>query len=176
MAPDGVPDAPAGVDSTVDDVELVLRAGRAIRSRTLSVRMLDMPTALRWLAEMSPGDASTPSVAAWAVAFRMGVDLVARGRLHPAATADGFDAWRVGPLDPSDETRLAALTELVSSGGPRDPRRATPGVLRVVDAASLIRESWDAIADVLVRTPAAPLIVSSPRMVVGGTDRRVGCG
>ena len=80
----GVPDAPAGAQSTVDQVELALRIGRAIRSRTLSVRMLDMPSALRWLAELSPGDASTPSVAAWAVAFRMGLDLVARGRLHPA--------------------------------------------------------------------------------------------
>ena len=159
--PDGVPDAPAGAHSTVDNVELALRIGHAIRSRTLSVRMLDMPSALRWLAELSPGDASTPSVAAWAVAFRMGLDLVARGRLHPVATADGHDAWRVGPLDPADETRLAALTDWFPALA-HAIRVPDPRVLRVVDPASLIRESWDAIADTMVRTPAASLTVSSP--------------
>ena len=156
----GVPDAPAGADTTVDDVELVVRAGRAMRSRTLSVRMLDMPSALRWLTELSPGDTPTPSVVAWAVTFRMGLDLVARGRLHPLATPNGFDAWHVGPLDPTDEARLVALTDWFPPEA-HAIRMRDASVLRVIDAASLIRESWDAIADVLVRTPAAPLIVSS---------------
>jgi superfamily II DNA or RNA helicase len=162
----GTPDAPylagaAPVVSTVGDVDVVVRAGRAMRRRTVSARLLDVPSALRWLAAEMPGPEATLSVTAWAVAFRLGVDLVARGRLHPVATDDGLDAWRVGPLDPPDETRLAALAE-------RFPPEAhalhvtDTRVLRVVDAAALVRESWDAIADTMVRTPAAPLVASSP--------------
>ena len=102
----------------------------------------------------------TPSVAAWAVAFRMGLDLVARGRLHPAATADGHDAWHV-VRSTRPTTRLAALTDWFPAEA-HAIRVPDARVLRVVDPASLIRGVRDAIADMLVRTPAAPLTVSSP--------------
>ncbi len=163
---DGVPDAPAvgGAalnDPTVDDVDLVVQTGRAIRRRTVRARLLDVRTALRWLAGEVPGPEPSLSVTAWAVAFRLGVDLVARGRLHPVATEDGFDAWRVGPLDPADETRLAALAERFPPQA-HALRVADDRMLRVVDAAALVHASWDAIADTMVRTPAAPFVASSP--------------
>ena len=80
-----------------------------------------------------------------------------------SATADGFDAWRVGPLDPADETRLAALTEWFPPRGPCDPRAPTRACCGSSTPASLIRESWDAIADVLVRTPPRRSSCRRPR-------------
>ena len=52
---------------------------------------------------------STTDHPEWTEATRLAVHLVARGRLRPAVTEDGHDAWRVGPLDPSDVDRLARL-------------------------------------------------------------------
>lgn len=36
----------------------------------------------------------------------LALHLVARGRLLPTVTEDGYAAWRVGPLDPSDVDRM----------------------------------------------------------------------
>ena len=39
----------------------------------------------------------------------LALHLVARGRLLPTVTEDGYAAWRVGPLDPSDVDRMRRL-------------------------------------------------------------------
>jgi superfamily II DNA or RNA helicase len=39
----------------------------------------------------------------------LALHLVARGRLLPTVTDDGYAAWRVGPLDPSDVDRMRRL-------------------------------------------------------------------
>ncbi|MFI7675542.1 DEAD/DEAH box helicase [Actinophytocola sp. NPDC049390] len=39
----------------------------------------------------------------------LALHLVARGRLLPTVTEDGYAAWRVGPLDPSDVERMRRL-------------------------------------------------------------------
>ena len=49
---------------------------------------------------------SPQSLAAWAVAARLGTDLVARGRLIPSISPGGFDTWRLGLLDPTDQQHL----------------------------------------------------------------------
>ncbi|HWM04792.1 MAG TPA: DEAD/DEAH box helicase [Actinophytocola sp.] len=68
----------------------------------------------------------------WAAAAREALHLVARGRLRPAVTEAGNDAWRIGPLDPSDVDRLNRLAA------------AGPGLASV-------RAFFDAVADVLAR-------------------------
>ena len=40
----------------------------------------------------------------------LALHLVARGRLLPGVSRSGFDAWRIGPLDPDDVRQLRALT------------------------------------------------------------------
>lgn len=40
--------------------------------------------------------------AAWSDAVTAGLGLLARGRLFPAVTPEGWDAWPAGPLDPED--------------------------------------------------------------------------
>jgi superfamily II DNA or RNA helicase len=39
----------------------------------------------------------------------LALHLVARGFVFPAVTADGYDAWRVGPLEPADLARMRRL-------------------------------------------------------------------
>jgi len=43
------------------------------------------------------------------VAARAALGLIARDRLLPAASATGYDQWRVGPLDPADATFVQQL-------------------------------------------------------------------
>jgi len=66
----------------------------------------------------------------------LALHLVARGRLLPTVTSDGHDAWRVGPLDPSDVDRMRRL--------------------------GLSREQLDAVADRLAREPGATTPFADP--------------
>lgn len=142
-------------------VELVLPSptGRTIRRREVSVHMIGIADLVGWLANR-PHDPS-PSLAAWVVAARLGLDLIARGRLLPAASAAGWDSWRVGPLDPADADRLAALVAAFPPEAHALPiPRTTPRRIRSAEA--LIRDLWDALADALVRSPAAAESVARP--------------
>src|SRR5215472_6963471 len=90
-----------------------------------------------------------------------GVGLVARGRLLPTVGPEGVDAWRAGPLDPAD---LAWLRELAGCFPPATHALGVLGSrpMRIRSPESLVRALWDAIADTLVRTVAAPRTVGSP--------------
>ncbi|MGO8885092.1 MAG: DEAD/DEAH box helicase [Streptosporangiaceae bacterium] len=149
-------------------VELVFPGGRyGIRKRLVSAHLVPVADALPVLLAVDPEAAGRPdapvrrSVSAWAAAAIAGVGLVARGRLLPTVTADGADAWRTGPLDPAD---LAWLAELAASFPAAAHALAVPGSrpMRLRSPESLIRAFWDAIADTLVRSTAAPRAVRSP--------------
>ena len=86
---------------------------------------------------------------------------MARGRLLPTVGAGGTDVWRAGPLDPAD---LTWLRELAAAFPPTAHALAIPGSrpMRLRSPESLIRDLWDAIADLIARTPAAPRTTASP--------------
>jgi superfamily II DNA or RNA helicase len=136
-----------------DELDLVLPAGGGTRRRRVRGRLLPVASALPALLAPAVGGASA-SVAAWSAAAAAGVGLVARGRLLPAASPDGYGAWRVGPLDAADLDWLRRIAAAMPAEGhalPVDGRRP----LRLRSPEGLVRELWDAIADTLVRTPAA---------------------
>jgi superfamily II DNA or RNA helicase len=136
-----------------DELELVLPVGGGTRRRRVRGRLLPLASALPALLAPPAGGASA-SVAAWSAAATTGVGLVARGRLLPAASPDGYGAWRVGPLDAADLDWLRRIAAAMPPQGhalPVDRRRP----LRLRSPEGLVRELWDAIADTLVRTPAA---------------------
>jgi superfamily II DNA or RNA helicase len=66
----------------------------------------------------------------------LALHLVARGRLLPTVTEEGYAAWRVGPLDPSDVDRMRRL--------------------------GIRREQLDAVADRLAREPGATSPFADP--------------
>jgi superfamily II DNA or RNA helicase len=136
-----------------DELDLVLPAGGRARRRRVRGRLLPVAAALPALLAPAAGGASA-SVAAWSAAAAAGVGLVARGRLLPAASPAGYGAWRVGPLDAADLDWLRRIAAAMPPQGhalPVDRRRP----LRLRSPEGLVRELWDAIADTLVRTPAA---------------------
>ena len=149
-------------------MELVFAGGRyGIRKRLVSADLVPVADALPMLLSVNPETASRPdvpvrrSVSVWSTAAIAGVGLVARGRLLPTVTAGGADAWRAGPLDPAD---LAWLAELGAAFPAAAHALAVPGSrpMRLRSPESLIRAFWDAIADTLVRSAAAPRTVRSP--------------
>jgi len=163
-----------GTGSGSDKAELVFAGGRyGIRKRLVSADLVPVADALPMLLSVNPETASRPdapvrrSVSVWSAAATAGVGLVARGRLLPTVTAGGEDAWRAGPLDPAD---LAWLAELGAAFPAAAHALAVPGSrpMRLRSPETLIRAFWDAIADTLVRSAAAPRTVRSPAFAAAG--------
>lgn len=151
-----------GTGSGNGKVDLVFTRGTdALRRRLVTASFLSVAEALPELLSIDPnatgpaGQAVRPTLGVWAAAATAGVGLVARGRLLPTVGPGGADAWRIGPLDAAD---LAWLRELAAHFPPAAHALAIPGSrpMRIRSAESLIRAFWDAIADTLVRTAAAP--------------------
>ncbi|MFJ6348073.1 DEAD/DEAH box helicase [Streptomyces sp. NPDC092046] len=111
----------------------------------------------------SAGDAS-PAAAFWGAAALFSLGLVARGLLLPGLTATDRDAWRAGPLGPEE---LGALRDLAASMPPAAhavplAAGARDEPLLLPEQEGLLRAFADAVADVLPRTPAAPLAAGGP--------------
>ncbi|HEX5266563.1 MAG TPA: DEAD/DEAH box helicase [Acidimicrobiales bacterium] len=141
------------------ELELLLPAGTTVRRRRVPALFMPMADAVGWLAD--PPAPLAPAAAAWVSAARLGFDLISRGRLVPAASPGGWDAWRVGPLDAADLDRLAQLAAAFPPEAHAIPiAGSTPARIRSAD--SLVRDLWDALADALVRSPAAALTVADP--------------
>ena len=140
-------------------LELVFPGGRyGIRKRLVSADLIPLAEALPALLVIDPdqsaGRPMRRSARVWAAAAAAGVGLVARGRLLPTVGADDTDVWRAGPLDPSD---LSWLRELAAVFPPTAHALAIPGSrpMRLRSPEALIRDLWDAIADLIARSPAA---------------------
>ncbi len=147
-------------------LELVFPGGTyGIRKRLISADLIPLAEALPALLAIDPeertGRAVRRSVRVWAAAAAAGVGLVARGRLLPTVAADSTDVWRAGPLDPAD---LSWLRELAAVFPPTAHPLAVPGSrpMRLRSSEALIRDLWDAIADMIARSPAAPRTTASP--------------
>ncbi|WP_238174034.1 DEAD/DEAH box helicase [Kribbella kalugense] len=78
-----------------------------------TVRAIEVPVAdaVPVLGRMRRAAGAHPSAAFWGGAALVALQLVARGKLLPGVSPGGHDAWRVGPLDPDDITRLLTLAE-----------------------------------------------------------------
>jgi SNF2 domain-containing protein/SNF2 helicase protein/helicase-like protein len=147
-------------------LELVFPGGRyGIRKRLVSADLIPLAEALPVLLTVEPGEAAGRpmwrSARVWAAAAAAGVGLVARGRLLPTVGADDADVWRAGPLDPAD---LRWLRELAAVFPPTAHALAIPGSrpMRLRSPEALIRDLWDAIADLIARSPAAARTTASP--------------
>ena len=163
-------------------LELVFPGGTyGIRKRLMSAELIPLAEALPVLLGVDPGEqAGRPvrrSVRVWAAAAAAGVGLVARGRLLPTVGAGDADVWRAGPLDPAD---LSWLRELAAAFPPTAHALAVPGSrpMRLRSPEALIRDLWDAIADLIARSPAATRTTASPafaarRADAGRRSRRV---
>jgi len=145
----------AGSGETADGtVDVVLPRGTTVRRRTVPARLLSMEEVLARLTEPDSDRDATGSWAAWRAAGLAGLVLIGRGRLVPDHSPEGYGAWRVAPLDPIDRAWLRNLGAAMPAYGHALPIDGTRPV-RLREPEPLIRAFWDALADTLVRTPAA---------------------
>jgi hypothetical protein len=142
-------------------VELVFPGGAyGIRKRLVSAELIPLAEALPLLLSGDSALRMRRSVRVWAAAAAAGVGLIARGRLLPTVGPDDTDVWRAGPLDPSD---LGWLRELATAFPPAAHALAVPHSrpMRLCSPEALVRDLWDAIADTIVRSPAAARTTAS---------------
>ena len=155
-------------------LELVFPGGTyGLRKRLVSAEIIPVAEALPALLAIDPSHAGLPmrrSARVWAAAVAAGVGLVARGRLLPTVGADDMDVWRAGPLDPAD---LSWLHELAAVFPPAAHALGVPGSrpMRLRSPEALVRDLWDAIADTIARSPAAPRTTASPAFAAAEPTR-----
>ncbi|MFF1608362.1 SNF2-related protein [Amycolatopsis sp. NPDC058278] len=140
-------------------IELVLPRGAKFARTKVEAELIPLERALPRL--LSVGEEASPAVAAWSAAVNAGVNLVARGRLRPAASPGGAAAWRIGPLDAADEELLRGLAGALPPEAYALPLTGLKNI-RLHSPDSLVRALWDATADLLVRSPAAPVGAGDP--------------
>ncbi|MEV4937078.1 DEAD/DEAH box helicase [Streptomyces zaomyceticus] len=104
-----------------------------------------------------------PTATEWERAARLGLRAVAAGLVRPALTADGTDRWRLGPL-PVATAR--ALEELAGRLPP--PAHAVQDRGRHLTAGEAVSAFLDALADSLLRPPAAVLFGTGPFLAPAG--------
>ncbi|WP_156727866.1 DEAD/DEAH box helicase [Streptomyces apocyni] len=143
--------APTGIGT--ESVELVLPHGRSVRRRRVEGYALPVAVAV---AALAGAKAPHPSAAAWQTAARFALRLLADGRLHPGLTPVGYDSWQAGPFTAAQRQTLDALAAAFPPHAHCLPEPGPPP-LRIAEPAALIGRFCDAVADDLVRTPAAPL-------------------
>ncbi|TCC17090.1 DEAD/DEAH box helicase [Kribbella sindirgiensis] len=169
----------AGAGETADGtVDLVLPRGTTVRRTTVPARLLSIDDVLTRLTEPDePGGHASTSWAAWRAAGLAGLVLIGRGRLVPDQSPEGYGAWRVAPLDPLDHAWLRNLSAAMPAYGHALPLDGTRPV-RLIEPEHLVRAFWDALADTLVRTPAAavaarpgaaPFAAAEPTQLPGPT-------
>ncbi|MDQ7802219.1 DEAD/DEAH box helicase [Amycolatopsis sp. A133] len=140
-------------------IELVLPRGAKFARTKVDAELVPLERALPRL--LSVGEEASPAVAAWSAAVNAGVNLVARGRLRPAVSPAGAAAWRIGPLDAADEELLRGLAGALPPEAYALPLTGLKKI-RLHSPDSLVRALWDATADLLVRSPAAPVGAGDP--------------
>ncbi|MFJ9778292.1 DEAD/DEAH box helicase [Amycolatopsis sp. NPDC101161] len=140
-------------------IELVLPRGAKFARTKVEAELVPLERALPRL--LSVGEEASPAVAAWSAAVNAGVNLVARGRLRPAVSPAGAAAWRIGPLDAADEELLRGLAGALPPEAYALPLTGLKRI-RLHSPDSLVRALWDATADLLARSPAAPVGAGDP--------------
>ncbi|MFF8909002.1 DEAD/DEAH box helicase [Streptomyces olivaceoviridis] len=159
--PDGGP-PPAHAEGSPEDLDLVLpSADGGVERVSLPVLLLPVHTALPVFARPRALPWEDRAAAFWRTAYELALGFVARGLLLPGLSAGDHDAWRVGPLSARDAELVRELAAAMPPEAHAVPLTAD-GPPLLADPERLLRAFLDAIADVLPRSPAAPLVTGGP--------------
>ncbi|MCL3999083.1 SNF2-related protein [Streptomyces lavenduligriseus] len=163
--PDGtpLPAVPGHLPPPLQPVtrDLVLAGAGGIMPRRATVTGIAVPVGLALPALLTSRQGEHPSVTGWRPALRLALACVAQQRVYPALTTDGHGCWRIGPIT---EPLRTAVTEAAARMVPEGHcllAGHTP--LRVLAPENALWPLLDAVADAMVRTPAAaPLLGPGP--------------
>ncbi|WP_406076661.1 DEAD/DEAH box helicase [Micromonospora sp. NBC_00858] len=145
------------------ELGLVLPRGGRPELCTVPVRSIPVGDAVRRLVALRDADQLDPAAAFWSAVAVTGLHLVARGRILPGVSPQGYDGWRAGPFDVEDMRRIRALASAMPPTARAVPLDPTARRLVLPDPEELVRAFLDAVADTLPRTPAAPWLTGDPR-------------
>jgi superfamily II DNA or RNA helicase len=166
---------PPDLGGMSEELTVVRPHGSSVRRTTVAAALLTVDQALPLLTRCralgpNSGDGASAGTASagtafWGTAALFALGLLARGRVLPGVSPEGFDAWRAGPLDAEDHERLGALAAAMPPEARAVP---VPGrtPLALPAAAPLLRAFLDAVADSLTRPPAAPQVAAGPAFAV----------
>lgn len=154
--PEGSP-----LPAATEDLVVVRPHGTGVRRTTVPALTLPVEAALPVLTAARHAPAAHPATACWGAAALHALRLLARGRLLPGLTAEGYDAWRAGPLERDDVAHLRAIAAALPHEGHAVPLPGR-GPLRLPEPEALVRAFLDAVADSLPRTPAAAHVSGRP--------------
>ncbi len=169
------PDRPGGLHDRGDDgservdLDLVLPAKRGTSLTTVSARRIPMAEAIDLLAPLAHGDEASASAHAWAGIVRTAIALIADAKVLPWISPDGWDTWRVDPVDAGEHARLTELASALPAAAHATPVDARG---RISDPMWAARTLCDAVADAFIRTPAAHRM-SSLRLFADRAPTRV---
>ncbi|MEV5171125.1 DEAD/DEAH box helicase [Streptomyces flaveolus] len=156
----GVP--PAHPEGSPADLDLILpSADGGVERVPLPVLLLPVRTALPVLARARALPREHRAAAFWRTAYELALGFLARGLLLPGLSAGDHDAWRVGPLSARDAELVRELAAAMPPEAHAVPLTAD-GPPLLPEPERLLRAFLDAIADVLPRSPAAPLVTGGP--------------
>ncbi|MET8767124.1 DEAD/DEAH box helicase [Streptomyces sp. NPDC004658] len=159
--PDGAA-PPAHPRGSTADLDLVLpSADGGVERVALPVLQLPVRTALPVLARARALPLEHRAAAFWRTAYELALGFLARGLLLPGLSAGDHDAWRVGPLSARDAELVRELAAAMPPEAHAVPLTAD-GPPLLPDPERLLRAFLDAVADVLPRSPAAPLATGGP--------------
>ncbi|MEU8455276.1 DEAD/DEAH box helicase [Streptomyces griseoaurantiacus] len=154
--PEGSP-----LPDATEDLVVVRPHGTGVRRTTVPALTLPVEAALPVLTAARHAPGAHPATACWGAAALHALRLLARGRLLPGLTAEGYDAWRAGPLERDDVAHLRAIAAALPHEGHAVPLPGR-GPLRLPEPEALVRAFLDAVADSLPRTPAAAHVFGRP--------------
>lgn len=142
-------------------IELVLPGPEGPAPRLVAARVQLVQDVLDELIEI-PHDHPTASgsMRVWSAAARSALEVVANGRIQPAASPDGWDEWAPGPLSDHDRSVRSALAAWLPPTAHCHPSIEDGKLLlTAADAVALFSR---AVADALPRTAAAASISRQP--------------
>ncbi|WP_405015628.1 SNF2-related protein [Kitasatospora sp. NBC_01539] len=149
-----------------DRLTVVRPHGSSVRRREVPVTVVPLLQALAPLGRARRTPGADPAAAFWGAASVLALQLLARGRLLPGVSPQGFDAWRIGPYDPDDARRVRELAAAMPPEARAVPLPG-PAPLQLPAAEPLLRAFLDAVADALPRTPAAHLATGGTAWAAG---------
>ncbi|WP_052658980.1 SNF2-related protein [Streptomyces sp. MNU77] len=149
--------------------DLVLAGTGGIMPRRATVTGVAVPVGLALPALLTPREGEHASVTGWRPCLRLAVACVAQQRVYPALTADGQGCWRIGPITEPLRTAVTAAAALMAPEGHCLLAGTNP--IRVPSPEHAAWPLLDAVADTLLRTPAAvTLLGSGPHTGPAGQD------
>ncbi|MEU6668460.1 DEAD/DEAH box helicase [Streptomyces sp. NPDC046727] len=153
---------PAVAEGSLTSLDLAMpSADGGVERVALPVLLLPVRSALPLLTRARALPGEHRAAAFWRTACELALGFLARGLLLPGLSPGDDDAWRVGPLSARDVELVRELAAAMPPEAHAVPL-AAEGPLLLPDPERLLRAFLDAVADVLPRSPAAPLVTGGP--------------